>query len=235
MTSFNSKFVPRAHEIIRAVRPFTMLSPETLFFTIESGIKNINENPRGVFVECGVWKGGVGIAILLAQKLLFGRVIQKVYFLDSFEGLPSITGKDGEHAEAFARGEWGAHLENCRVNVDDVTQNILRFGFDRSSFRIVKGWFSSTVPELAAEFIKENTRISTLRIDADWYESTKTCLDHLASLVVDQGLIIVDDYYCFDGCARAVHDFLSQSRRPCRLRTPTEGDGIVFNILPPGQ
>lgn len=52
--------------------------------------------------------------------------------------------------------------------------------------------------------------IALLRLDADWYESAKRVLDNLAGCVVSGGLIIVDDYYAYEGCARAVNEFAAE-------------------------
>jgi O-methyltransferase len=60
--------------------------------------------------------------------------------------------------------------------------------------------------------------IALLRLDGDWYESTMACLDALYDRVVPGGLVIIDDYYTWDGCARAVHDFLSRRGVSARIR-----------------
>ena len=52
-----------------------------------------------------------------------------------------------------------------------------------------------------------------LRLDGDWYESTRVCLEHLHDLVVPGGFVIIDDYGYWEGCRRAVDEFLA-SRRP---------------------
>jgi O-methyltransferase len=78
---------------------------------------------------------------------------------------------------------------------------------------IVKGWFSESLPR--CEF---SSGIALLRIDADWYESTMDILEHLFPKVKSGGLIIVDDYYTWDGCTRALHDYLSKYRRTERIR-----------------
>ena len=74
-----------------------------------------------------------------------------------------------------------------------------------TSFATVKGWFNETLPKFAPE-----TRIAILRLDGDWYESTMECLNALYRHVRVGGVIIIDDYYTWAGCSRAVHDFLSR-------------------------
>ena len=58
-----------------------------------------------------------------------------------------------------------------------------------------------------------------LRLDGDWYDSTMQCLEALVPLVAEGGTIIIDDYYAWDGCARAVHDYLSRNDLPYRIKS----------------
>ena len=39
------------------------------------------------------------------------------------------------------------------------------------------------------------------------------------------GLIILDDFHIWDGCARALHDFLSRNQLADRIREWNGGDG----------
>lgn len=73
-----------------------------------------------------------------------------------------------------------------------------------ASFHLRKGWFTQTLPEF-----KPPAPIALLRLDADWYDSTMICLEALFNHVASGGLILLDDYYTWDGCSRALHDFLS--------------------------
>jgi len=69
--------------------------------------------------------------------------------------------------------------------------------------------------------------ISLLRLDGDWYKSIKCCLDELAAQVVPGGVIILDDYYAWEGCARATHDYLAEIKSPLRIREG-EGGGTAY-------
>jgi O-methyltransferase len=60
--------------------------------------------------------------------------------------------------------------------------------------------------------------IAVLRLDADWYDSTMACLNKLWNHVLPGGLILIDDYYTWDGCARAVHEFLASTKAAERIR-----------------
>ena len=50
-------------------------------------------------------------------------------------------------------------------------------------------------------------KIAILRLDTDWYESSKIELEKLYDQVVKGGVIIFDDYYHWDGQRRATDDF----------------------------
>ncbi len=43
------------------------------------------------------------------------------------------------------------------------------------------------------------------------------CLDNLFDKVVEGGVVILDDYLHWDGCARAVHDYLSRTQAIARI------------------
>jgi hypothetical protein len=81
-------------------------------------------------------------------------------------------------------------------------------------YHLIRGWFKNTIPSFAPE-----EPIAVLRLDGDFYDSTIECLTGLYHFVLPRGLIIIDDYYDWDGCSRAVHEFLAQTKSLDRLRT----------------
>ena len=86
-----------------------------------------------------------------------------------------------------------------------------------TKYHIIKGWFEDTLPT------SNVPPIALLRLDGDWYDSTLCCLENLFPHVVLNGMIIIDDYYMWDGCARAVHDYLSVNKLAVRIRSSREG------------
>jgi hypothetical protein len=81
-------------------------------------------------------------------------------------------------------------------------------------YKLIKGWFNKTLPQFN---IPGN--IALLRLDGDWYESTMDCLKNLYPKVADKGLLLIDDYFAWEGCSRAVHDYLSEIKSTSRIRT----------------
>lgn len=166
--------------------------------------------PAGAIVECGVWKGGMiaGIAKLLGKE-------RSYYLFDSFEGLPDCREIDGAAAKSFQSAPPSpANFFNCAAEPTFAMDAMkIALDGDLSRVRIVKGWFDDTLAETEI-----NEPIALLRLDCDWYDSTLTCLDLLFPLVADNGIIIIDDYLHFEGCSRAVHDYLAKNKSAENIR-----------------
>ena len=160
----------------------------------------------GCVIECGVWRGGMsaGMAEVLGE--------QREYFLfDSFEGLPPATELDGDAAKAWQQDTQSAsYYDNCSASTDFAERAMRLSG--APNYKLVKGWFENTL----ADFVPPSP-ISILRLDGDWYESTMTVLEALFKHMAPGGIIIVDDYYAWDGCSRAIHDFLSRHQLTTRV------------------
>lgn len=149
----------------------------------------------GSIVECGTWRGGMiaGIADVLGP----GR---RYYLFDSFEGLPPAKEIDGPAALAWqADTKSAGYFDNCTATEQEARAAMALS--PAKDYQIVKGWFRETLPR-----INMPQPIALLRMDGDWYESTKCILDNLAPAVARGGLIIVDDYYLWDGCTQAVNE-----------------------------
>lgn len=195
----------RYSSIYRSFREYTMV-PQYMFVD-NLRVASLVADVPGCVVECGVWKGGMsaGIASLLGAR--------RTYFLfDSFEGLPPAQPIDGEKAIAWQNSpESPAYYENCSAGEEYARRAMAKAG--ASAARLVRGWFSDTVPP----FVPPEP-IAFLRLDGDWYESTMVCLTHLYDKVTPGGVIVLDDYYSWDGCSRATHDFLSKRSAVERIR-----------------
>ncbi|MGI9659807.1 MAG: TylF/MycF/NovP-related O-methyltransferase [Gaiellaceae bacterium] len=204
--------------ILKWVEGYTMVPDVGVIFSIEQAIAAVERAPGSVIVECGVWRGGCATAMLLAQRAAFGRVVAPVWMLDSFEGLPPAADRDGPLAQAWqANTDAPGFFDNCAASLADVQAGLDRFGFEDGDVRLVQGWFSATAPAVGEELLDRG--ISLLRLDGDWHESTMTCLTHLEPHLVDEGVLLVDDYYAWDGCARAVHEYLAAHDLAYRVRS----------------
>jgi O-methyltransferase len=171
---------------------------------------------RGCVVECGVWRGGMiaAIAHLLGAE-------RDYYLFDSFEGLPQAQDIDGQSAQKWQRDTTSpAYLDNCRTESDFADRAMQLSG--AKHYRLVKGWFSDTLPSF-----KPAEPIAIMRLDADWYSSTLECLENLYRYVAQGGLLIIDDYHTWDGCAKAVHDFLSNHKLSDRVHQSSAGIAYI--------
>lgn len=168
----------------------------------------------GAFVECGVWRGGsAAVMAAVTAKAGSGR---SVWLLDSFEGLPEPTELDGGEATAYAGQRNSGKLqpiEQLVAPIDDVREVMRKVGIDERALVFRKGWFQDTLPQARGEI----GPIALLRLDGDWYESTKVCLEQLYDLVAPGGAVVIDDYDYWEGCRRAVDEFLARQPSPVHL------------------
>lgn len=206
----------------KKVRAYSMLQDELLYDLGQKTITALSENVPGDFVECGVWFGGASflMADLLKQSGIGDR---KVWMFDSFEGLPKPKKIDGPLANEYAKQakhDNGWYFDNCYADFNTVADISKKLGVSRYT-NIIKGWFKDTLPKKR----KEIRSIAVLRVDGDWYSSTISCLDLLYDKVAKGGYVIIDDYYVFDGCAIAVHEFLGKRKIFDRLETSKDKKG----------
>lgn len=163
--------------------------------------------PTGDIVECGVWKGGMSKAI--SDKLKGDN--RRIHLFDSFEGLPQAKEIDGISAIEYQENTDSIYyFDNCSADMQ-YAESLFRES--KQDYRIYKGWFSETLKNIELK----GDGIALLRLDADWYEPTIECLDFFAPHLKDGALVIIDDYYTWDGCAKAVHEFLAKTMTSTRI------------------
>ena len=180
-------------DIIKAVKPFTLTSIERRFALIQAVNYIIKNKIAGDIVECGVWKGGSIMAI--AKTLLALKSYDKeLYLFDTFEGMPRPTEFDISYNDKLAIKHFEERkIDNnnsdwSRIELDEVKNNVFSTGYNNEKFHFIKGKVEDTIPEFSPE------TISILRLDTDWYESTRHELIHLFPRLVKGGVIIIDDY-----------------------------------------
>lgn len=207
-----------APKIINQVRPYSMVPDDSLQLTMSETIRVIDSGLPGDLAEFGTWMGGASFAMLLIQRELFGRVVKPVWMFDSFEGLPPADERDGEAAIRYqAEKNAPGYYDNCTAPIDRVKAAIKQFGFTDQEAMTVQGWFDATIPANLATL--EKRQVALLRVDCDWYAPVKHVLDTMVPTVPEDGSIILDDYFSWDGCALATHDYLSESQSRLRIRS----------------
>lgn len=218
---------PSIKGILDAVSSYSMVHETGIIFAMAAVVYAIKHTLPGVILECGTWRGGCSVAMLLVQRELFGKVLKPVYMLDSFEGLPRVDRRDGPLAAEWQAGaDREKYFDNCKA-AQEVLENLLKqHQFLPAEYKLVRGWFESTVPNVASELSGQG--IAVLRLDGDWYASTDVSLRHLCPITSERGVVIIDDYYAWDGCARALHDYLSKNDLPYRIKSLPYNFGAYF-------
>jgi hypothetical protein len=157
------------------------------------------------FVECGVAKGGC----LAVMKYMAGKN-NRVFGFDSFEGMPDIEDKDlGDYNKSCPLTDYGKVGDNLSGGIENVYSTFGTLNLDMDNVTLKKGLFQNTFD--VQENIDELGQIAVLRLDGDWYGSTKVCLEKLYEKVVVGGVIIIDDYGHFIGAKRAVDEFRAEN------------------------
>lgn len=208
--------MPLEHQqIFEQVRALTMTSPERVDALLESVAYVEARRIPGAFVECGVWRGGSVMSMLLKLQSL-GAAERDVYLFDTFEGMTAPTAEDTSSYHPPAQQIWdeaktqGVRAFDGLFNADSfseaaVRDSLLKTGYSTERLHFVRGDVLQTIPSGAPE------QIALLRLDTDWYESTKHELEHLWSRLADGGVLIIDDYGHWDGCRKAVDEFFGAS------------------------
>ncbi len=193
------------------VMPYSLVGSAGLSQTYNLVAEIKKNNLKGDLVECGVAQGGSSalMALKAFENCKNGR---KIWLFDSFEGLPEASGKDFKNGD---KGDFIRPLDkgSCLGTIEQVERLFSKLGIDKKNVIMIKGWFQETLPE----YKNKINKISLLRIDADWYESTKCCLDNLYDNVIDEGFIVIDDYGTCFGAKKALDEFLTKKKLQVRL------------------
>lgn len=202
---------PELGGLIQRCRPYTLTSTERLAATADAVEYVIGRGVPGAFVECGVWKGGSVLAMLLTLQRM-EVTDREVWLYDTFEGMTEPGEKDtdlfGNSAqEAYARDEhvFDGLLDAANFSIQRVQRLLASSGYPENHLRYVQGPVEETIPAEVPD------QIALLRLDTDWYESTKHELEHLYPRLAPGAVLIIDDYGHFHGAREAVDEFLAQS------------------------
>lgn len=195
--------------IMQLSNQFSMTGQSKIAQLIQS-INYIEDyNIPGDIVECGVWRGGSMLAA--AMQLKFKKTFERNLFLfDTFEGMNKPTEKDtnviGINAlEKFERLKINdSSSDYCYASLEDVINTMSLSGYPKDKIIFKKGVVEDTLP------CNEIEKIALLRLDTDWYESTKHELIHLYDKLVVGGVLIIDDYGYWKGSRLAVDEFLKE-------------------------
>jgi hypothetical protein len=223
-----SRVVPRdqpswIRDIIRKVTPFTATSPERVASLCQAVSYVVKNNIEGDIVECGVWKGGSIMAAAFALIFL-GDTSRTLYLFDTFEGMSEPTEADlvastKQSAQSLMHTEVRSYSP-----IEEVRENIKSVRYP-GQIVLVKGKVEDTIPY---NFQKP---FAILRLDTDWYESTRHELNHLYPRLAKGGVLIIDDYGHWEGARKAVDEYIDQNRLPVLLNRIDYTGRIAIKLL----
>lgn len=200
--------------IIRRVSPFTMTSLERRASLLGAVDHIVKHRIAGDIVECGVWRGGSMMAVALAL-MARGDTSRHLYLYDTFEGMSEPTAHDkaisGELAQTQLERTDREHPLWAVSGLEDVKANLASTGYPAERIHYVQGKVEDTIPATLPK------QIALLRLDTDWYESTRHELQHLYPLLAKHGPLIIDDYGHWQGARQAVDEYFANAAEPVFL------------------
>jgi O-methyltransferase len=228
-TKWPTDFEKIHKDIVTKARSYTMTSPERLFGLIEAVKYIITNNISGGIVECGVWKGGsmLGVAETL---LLYNQCVKELYLYDTFEGMPPPSANDVRYddKEAIHILQSNTNKERNAVwaysTLDDVKNTMSKSQYPKDRIHYIVGKVEDTIPATIPE------KIALLRLDTDWYESTKHELLHLYPRLEKGGVLIIDDYGFWKGARKAVDEYFDENKIPILLNRLDETGRIAVKL-----
>ena len=194
-------------ELINSLKGFTMTSSERLWSLINAVRHVVDNQIPGDLVECGVWRGGSVMAMARELSSL-GVSDRRIWLYDTFAGMTDPTSFDVEAGSGVTASNMLSSTEVadgnnvwCVAGLQDVSANVRSTGYPFENFTFVEGDVSETLKSDVPD------SISLLRLDTDWYESTRTELEVLYPRLSVGGVCIFDDYGHWQGARKAVDEY----------------------------
>jgi len=136
-----------------------------------------------------------------------GRVVRSNRFEIVKTGFadPAPTEKDRDYNGISAETQLSTQKKGtgvwCEASIEDVQANMSFTGYPSDRIHYVQGMVENTIPANMPD------KIALLRLDTDWYASTKHELEHLYPLLEKGGVLLIDDYGHWQGapgCGRVL-------------------------------
>ena len=206
---------PATQEIWPRIKDRTMTNPQKTNTLLETVRYITRCEIPGAIVECGVWRGGSMLAIV-EMLLRLGVKDRELFLFDTFTGMAEAGERDvhihkGLHANHLLSEKVGGARIWEPASLEDVRSGFETLAYPLQKTHFVAGKVEDTIPKHAPE------RIALLRLDTDWYESTKHELEHLYQRLAPGGILIIDDYGSWQGSKDATDEFLEATGEPIML------------------
>ena len=217
----------RVIAIFNKIKPYTMTSPDRVFALCDAVRYVVAAGIEGAVVECGVWRGGSSMAAALMLRDL-GDTDRDLHLFDTFEGMSAPTERDRRAGGPAAADMLAANTKDAKVwaysPLGEVRANLQSTGYPIERVHFVQGKVEDTIPEHAPD------KIAILRLDTDWYESTRHELEHLFLRLAVGGVLIIDDYGAWEGARRAVDEFIAAYKAPILLNRIDETGRVAVKL-----
>ena len=212
---------PADRLILEQALPHSMTSVARMQALVDAVRYCVRRDVPGGFLECGVWRGGSVLAMILTLQEL-GVTDRDLHLFDTFDGMTAPTEHDvspvdppaletWREAQRLHMKPWAGYFDDEVFNEDTVREVVLSTGYPPSRVHFERGPVEDTLPGRAPE------RLALLRLDTDWYESTRHELRHLYPRLSSGGVLIVDDYGHWEGARRAVDEYFATEAAPLLL------------------
>lgn len=191
--------------------PYTLSSVERVFSLYQAVQYIVEAKIPGDFVECGVWQGG-NCMIMADMLLSLGETKRKIYLYDTFTGMSKPSKYDVNYTDksyslrTWKKGIRKDHNEMSYAPIEEVRTNILKIGYPKKNIVFVMGKVEDTIPNVMPQ------NIALLRLDTDWYESTKHEMNYLFPKLNKHGVLIIDDYGHWAGAKKAVDEYIKKNK-----------------------
>jgi len=206
--AFPVDFEEADRDLYRRVGPYTMTTPPRIYALARATEYVAARGLPGAIVECGVWRGGSMMAVALTLARL-GVTDRELYLFDTFSGMTPPTDEDvrrtGERAADLLDTEARDADVWAIASLDEVREAVLSVGYPAERIHFVEGPVEETLPAHAPE------QIALLRLDTDWYTSTKHELVHLYPRLERGGILLLDDYGYWQGARQAVDEYVAEN------------------------
>lgn len=217
---FPADYDEAMRETIRSVRGWTMTNREKLFALISAVRYIVRYDIPGDIAECGVWRGGSMQAV--ARELIrLGDTSRHLYLFDTYEGMTPPTEADvrwdGKPAVGLLEANEQAHPIWAYATLEDVQNGFAAIDYPADKIHYVQGKVEDTIPD------QMPTNTAILRLDTDWYESSKHELDHMYDTLAPGGVLLLDDYGYWEGQRRATDEWIDRTNEPLLLLRMTQG------------
>lgn len=220
-SGFDESFLP----LYEKCKGHTMTSAEKMF-ALYRAVRYLDANATaGAIVECGVASGG-SMMMAALTSIYGGNEARDLWLYDTFEGMPEPTERDVNYRGDLAHGQWAASQVNghntwCYASLESVRANMTLTGYPSERMHFIKGRVEETIPREAPG------RIALLRLDTDWYNSTRHELQELYPLLCDGGVLIIDDYGHWEGCREATDEYFKSLAGPMPLLHRIDRLGVI--------